>query len=177
MKLNLLFTASCKILSFGNPPLLASSPRASRPAHLSFLTALRSSRLAPRALLPAPRAPLRPNHRFQTFNKKGIEKNKTKVLIYFCEKLMKLNLLFTASCKILPFGNPPLLASSPRALLPAPRAPRPAPRSSLISHLSPLFAPCVLRPAHRSSLFAPCALRPACQRRKRLVDMSLCVKL
>ena len=99
----------------------------------SSLISHRSSLFAPRALLPAPRAPrpapralLRPNHRFQTFNKKGIEKNKTKVLIYFCEKLMKLNLLFTASCKILSFGNPPILASSPRALLPAPSAPRPA---------------------------------------------------
>jgi hypothetical protein len=57
----------------------------------SSLISHRSSLFAPRALLPAPRAPrpapralLRPNHRFQTFNKKGIEKNKTKVLIYFC---------------------------------------------------------------------------------------------
>jgi hypothetical protein len=137
MKLKLLFTL--RLLQ--NPIIRKSASAfffASRPAHLSPLFALRALRPAPCSQRLAPRAPLRPNHRFQTFNKKGTEKNKTKVLIYFCEKLMKLNLLFTASCKSLSFGNPPLLASSPRAQ-------RPAHLSSLISHLSPLFAPCAPR--------------------------------
>ncbi|MDD2633724.1 MAG: hypothetical protein RBR47_14285 [Bacteroidales bacterium] len=73
------------------------------------------------------------------------DKDKTKVLIYFCEKLMKLNLLFTTLLQ-----NPIIRKSAsacffasrpaPRALLPAPRAPRLAPRAPL-------------RPNHRFQTF------------------------
>jgi hypothetical protein len=145
MKLKLLFTL--RLLQ--NPIIRKSASAfffASRPAHLSPLFALRALRPAPCSQRLAPRAPLRPNHRFQTFNKKGTEKNKTKVLIYFCEKLMKLKLLFTPRL----LQNPIIRKSASACFF----ASRLAPRSSLISHRSSLFAPCAPRPA-------PSASRPA----------------